>query len=92
MGKLRSAGWRIPAEVEDNYLLRVYDTRPNTAWLKEVAAEAAGGRLLPALVVGGDYLTNPYLEDAAALDPKEIRWWGPAGTAPYKLIVPPRRH
>ena len=36
-----AAGWQFPAEVDDGYLLRVYDTRPNTAWLKEVAAEAS---------------------------------------------------
>ena len=92
VGKLRSAGWQLPAEVDDAYLLRVYDTRPDEAWLKEVAAEAAGGRQLPTLVVGGDFLTHPHLEDAAALHPTEMRRWGPPGEAPYRLLVPPRPH
>ena len=43
-------------------------------------------------MVGGDFLTNPYLEDAVACNPQEIRRWGPPGDAPYRLVVPPRPH
>ena len=92
VGKLRAAGWRIPSEVDDKYRLRVYDTRPDLPWLQEVAAEAAGGRQLPVYVVGGDFLTRPHLEDQDALNPLEVRRWGPPGEAPYRLLIPPRPH
>ena len=91
VGKLRAAGWRIPAAVADGYLLRVYDTRIETPWLLEVAREAAGGDL-PAVVVGGDFLSQPHVEDAVTLHPTEVRRWGPGGGATYRVVLPPRPH
>ena len=89
VGKLRAAGWTIPSEVGDEYLLRVYDTRIRRDWLVSLAAEVGGGRDLPTVVVGGDFMTKPHVEDGVALHPTEFRRWGPAGDAPYRLVVPP---
>ena len=92
VGKLRAAGWTIPPEVGDGYQLRVYDERIWPDWLQGLAAEVGGGPGLPSYMVGGDFLTQPHLEDAAALHPTELRRWGPGGDAPYRLVVPPRPH
>jgi hypothetical protein len=88
---LRAAGWRLPPEVPDDYLLRVYDARVESGWLHDLAAEVTGMQLRT-LVVGGDFLTQPHLEDHVALNPKEIRRWGLAGDEPYRIVVPPRPH
>ena len=92
VGKLRAAGWRIPLEVADTTLLRVYDTRLQREWMLALALEVCGGREMPTYVVGGDFLTRPHVEDAAALHPTELRPWGPGGATPYRVVVPPRPH
>ena len=61
-------------------------------WLAEVSTELCGGQPLETVVVGGDYLTRPALEDAVALHPTELRRWGPPGDDPYRIVVPPRPH
>ena len=92
--KLRACGWQMPAALPGDYTLHVYDTRLDVAWL---------GRLLPELglaagaphIIGGDFLQSPYREDAVALhEAREgsLPRWGPAGSAPYHLVVPPRPH
>ena len=91
VGKLRAAGWTVPAEVPDSYLLRVYDTRIDPQWLQGLAQELSGPGLAT-FVVGGDFLTRPRVEDAVALHPTDLRRWGPEGDAPCCLVVPPRPH
>ena len=77
----------IPAE----YPLRVYDTRLEPRWLHTLIDEV-GPAPLPTHVIGGDFLTNPHLDDGAALHPGRLSRWGPAGDAPYHLLIPPRPH
>ena len=91
-GKLRAAGWTLPPTVADDYLMRVYDTRVHPEWLRALATEVTGGQEMPIYIVGGDFLTCPHLEDAAALHPTELRRWGPPGGTPYRIVVPPRPH
>ena len=88
--RLRASGWRLPEEVSSDYVFRVYDTRLDPTWFR---------RLLPDLaldgdvyVIGGDFLTRPHLEDVAAMNTHRVARWGPAGPAPYHLVVPPRPH
>ena len=91
VSKLRGAGWQIPAEVPDTYLLRVYDTRLAPEWLQTLSHELCGGPEA-GYIVGGDFLSRPYVEDSVALHPTELRRWGPEGQAAYRLIIPPRPH
>lgn len=90
-GKLRHAGWTLPQEVKDDYLLRVYDTRVQPAWLRQLAEEASGVKREATRVIGGDFLTDTTVEDPEALT-SDIHRWGPAGDGPYHLLVPPRPH
>ena len=69
--KLRAAGWRLPQAVDDDYLLRVYDTLFEPHWLNELDMEVCGGHQLPLFTVDGDFLTQPHLEDQVALGVKE---------------------
>ena len=75
-----------------DYTFRVYDTRLESGWMT---------RMLPTLglemgpthhVIGGDFLTKPHLEDAAALQTSSPKRWGPPGDRAYHLVVPPRPH
>ena len=43
-------------------------------------------------VVGGDFITQPYREDAEALSPLGLHRWGPDGDGSYMVLVPPRPH
>ena len=92
VGKLRAAGWRVLADVPDTYMLRVYDTRIETRWLAGLAQELIGNSAPATYVIGGDFLSQPALEDGAALHPTDLRRWGPAGEDAYCLLVPPRPH
>jgi hypothetical protein len=74
------------------YLLRVYDVRIDPDWLRTLAEEVCGGPSMDAYFVGGDFLTQPYVEDSVALHPTDLRRWGPDVDTPYRLIVPPRAH
>ena len=65
--KLRSAGWTLPRDVQDDYLLRVYDTRLQPTWLRNLAAEASGVATDNTLVIGVDLLTETTVEDPEAL-------------------------
>ena len=91
-GKLRAAGWRVLADVPDIYMLRLYDTRIETRWLAGLAQELIGNSAPSTYVIGGDFLSQPALEDGAALHPTDLRRWGPAGEDAYCLLVPPRPH
>ena len=90
-GRLRSMGWDIPAAVKEEYMLRVYDTRLDDQWLRALGAEL-GGAEAETFVIGGDFLTQPHLEDAAAFRAPPIKRWGPDGSGVYQLLVPPRPH
>ena len=91
-GKLRAAGWSLPVDLPADYTFRVYDTRLESGWMV---------RMLPSLgletdsthfVIGGDFLTKPHVEDAAALQTGTAKRWGPPGEQAYHLVVPPRPH
>ena len=90
-GRLRASGWTLPSAVADDYVLRVYDTRLQREWMLGVLAELPHSKL-DLIVVGGDFMTCPHLDDRAALDPLQLRRWGPDTTAPYHVCVPPRPH
>ena len=91
VAKLRSLGWSLPKELAADYMLRVYDTRLEENWLHDLASELVGVDV-DTFVVGGDFLTKPHLEDGPAFHSPQIRRWGPAGSEPYQLLVPPRPH
>ena len=91
VGRLRAQGWKVPDSIGDEYQLRVYDTRLERRWLLNVAEETSGVNANATLLVGGDFLTAPHLEDAEALRP-ELRRWGPDGSTAVHLVVPPRAH
>ena len=57
--------------------------------MKEMHGEVVAHRQV---VVGGDFISRPQLEDAEALDPRRLQRWGPAGEAGYLVVVPPRPH
>ena len=88
--KLRLAGWKLPGAVPDTYVLRVYDSRLDMTWLRQLLGETGLGSQL--FVVGGDFMTTPYREDAVALQSGRLERWGPPGDGPYHLVVPPRPH
>ena len=77
---LRAMGWKLPPDISDDYLLRVYDTRLEPVWLKGLFTELAA--VGPTHVIGGDFLTAPDLEDSAAVNPVKVSSWGPAGKGP----------
>ena len=88
--RLRDAGWSLPAEVSDEVILQVYDTRLDPEWARSVATEVGMG--LPSSLVGGDFLTSPVVDDKAALHPTRLTRWGPPGSDPHHLFVAPRPH
>ena len=90
-GRLRAGGWTLPAEVSDDYMLRVYDTRLEQQFMRSILAQLPQSNL-ETIVVGGDFLSKPHLEDSAALDPRHLRRWGPDSSGPYHVCVPPRPH
>ena len=90
VAKLREAGWRVPPDVDPAYMFRVYDTRLNEGWLKGLLGELQAPERV--LMVGGDFLTRPDLEDSVAMDPTRLTRWGPSDTNSYHVVVPPRPH
>ena len=44
------------------------------------------------LVIGGDFLTSPHVDDMSALQTGTPTRWGPPGANAYHLVVPPRPH
>ena len=91
--KMRAAGWDLPGRLPGDYLLRVHDVRLEPDWLDGLMQEVHGSvTAARRVVVGGDFLTRPGLEDAEALDPKRLQRWGPTGDGSYLLVVPPRPH
>ena len=89
--KLRALGWSLPEAVPAEYMLRVYDTRLEDKWLRDLAVELVGIDV-DSYVVGGDFLTHPHLEDGPAFHSPPIRRWGPSGQEAYHILVPPRPH
>ena len=94
---LRAAGWVLPGEVANDTAVRVYDTRLEPRWLRELALELAAGLLDDVMqdtanlrIVGGDFASPPHVLDADALQTQARREWGPDG--PHLLVVPPRPH
>ena len=87
---LRAAGWRLPDAIPGDYIMRVYDTRLDPAWLRQLLPELG----LPGdpYIIGGDFLQHPHREDTAAMNAHRVDRWGPAGGDPYHLVVPPRPH
>ena len=43
-------------------------------------------------MIGGDFVQPPYKDDAVALQAGKLQRWGPPGSTPYHLVVPPRPH
>eukprot|EP00667_Euglena_gracilis_P009804 EG_transcript_9974 len=89
-GKLRAAGWTLPAAVDNKLPVRVYDTRIPKEWLLQLAADL---RRLDesdqAWVVGGDFASGADLTDAdVAACPDSKRW----SDEPRHLVIPPRPH
>ena len=91
-GKLRSAGWVLPESVPADYLVRVYDTRLEPKYLKDLIPELGVISTGTAVVIGGDFISQPLREDAEALNPLALRRWGPPGDAAYTMLVQPRPH
>ena len=93
--RLCAAGWKLPEGIPSEYVLRVYDTRLETAWLLRTLPEL-GLLAGPVRAIGGDFLTTPHVEDAVALQQTRMQRWGPAagleGDSPCHLVVPPRPH
>jgi hypothetical protein len=88
--KLRAMGWELPDTVSDETVVQVYDVRLQPEWVGSVLAET--GLMGESLVVGGDFLTKPHLEDVPALNPVRLQRWGTSGTEAYHIFVPPRPH
>ena len=91
-GRLRATGWTLPTSIPDSYVLRVYDTRLDPVYLRELATEVAPTIDAETKIIGGDFLTAPDLEDYAAFRPPPLRRWGPEGRESYHLVIPPRPH
>ena len=89
--KLRSMGWSLPDAVPADYMLRVYDTRLEDEWLRALATEMVGIDV-DSYIVGGNFLTQPHLEDGPAFHSSPIRRWGPSGPEAYHIVIPPRPH
>ena len=91
MTKLRASGWTVPAEVAEDHVVRVYDTRLDRGWLRQVLPEV-GVEAVRAVLVGGDMLLPSQVDDSVALQPGRLERWGPAGSDPYHVVVLPRPH
>ena len=92
VGSLRAAGWSLPPELGKDVLLRVYDTRVDEAYLRDLALEALPAGPPDVLFVGGDFMSTSRCLDAEALDPTGLKRWGPQGASGYHLLIPPRPH
>lgn len=88
--KLRALGWEVLDSIPDETVVQVYDTRLRPDWIRGVLVEA--GLAGDSLVVGGDFMTKPHLEDVPALNPARLERWGTPGTGDYHIFVPPRPH
>eukprot|EP00667_Euglena_gracilis_P003624 EG_transcript_3634 len=89
---LRSDGWTLPNTVAAKTPIRVYDVRLETGWMRGLAAEIRGPDAPQNLVVvGGDFLSAPTIDDEEALQQRRARRWGPA-QGPCHIFVPPRPH
>ena len=91
IGRLRAAGWKLPPELADDHLLRVYDARLESGWMAQVLPEM-GLNAGKVFIIGGDLLTAPHKDDAAAMQVRQLVRWGPDDATPYHLVVPPRPH
>ena len=89
--KLRAMGWVLPPDVRDDYVFRVYDTRLDVQWFRGLLPELGLEAGTPCMI-GGDFVQPPYREDAVALQSGKLQRWGPPGSTPYHLVVPPRPH
>ena len=89
--KLRAMGWVLPHEVGDDYVFRVYDTRLDVQWFRGLLPELGLEAGTPCMI-GGDFVQPPYRDDAVALQAGKLQRWGPPGSTPYHLVVPPRPH
>lgn len=90
-GRLRAMGWTLPASTPDDYILRVHDTRLDPTWLRELGAELAPIDT-DTVVVGGDFVSSPDIEDIPAFKPAPLQRWGPPTGDKYHILVPPRPH
>ena len=57
--KLRAAGWVLPAQVPADYLLRVYDTRLEPQYLRELVPELGAAAAGTAVIIGGTSFRSP---------------------------------
>ena len=90
-GALRADGWELPASVKADHAVRVYDTRLDGMWLQTLVRDIrAAGDPDNVVLVGGDFVTSPAIEDSVALHPDRLRRWGPRG--PCHIVIPPRPH
>lgn len=91
---LRDDGWELPAHIKPDAAVLAYDTRLDVSWLKDLYRDirGAGALTIPekVVVVGGDFVTRPAIEDSVALAPDRLKRWGPEG--PCHIVVPPRPH
>ena len=94
VGRLRAAGWDLPATLPDSHLLRVYDTRMEPGYLEQLHGDLGlpGVQDEKLFVIGGDFWTRPFREDGDALCPTALRRWGPEVDNLYSIMVPPRPH
>ena len=90
--KLRAAGWTLPDTLLEDHLVRVYDTRLEDGYLQSLCCEIHREAADPIYVIGGDFISKPFRDDAEALCPSALRRWGPDGVDKYHLLVPPRPH
>ena len=91
-GTLRAAGWTIPPHLPADYTFRVYDLRLDGGWMTQMLPSLGLGTGPEHYVIGGDFLTQPHVEDAVALQTSTPKRWGPSGDKAYHLVVPPRLH
>jgi hypothetical protein len=91
-GKLRASGWTLPDAVADDYAFRVYDTRLEPRWLRDLVPDLRLPAPEAVQVVGGDFMLPTHMEDSVALHPTRLRRWGPSDGAPCHVVVPPRPH
>ena len=91
VGRLRATGWIVPPTIPDPYILRVYDTRLDPKYLRDLATEVAPIDM-ESRIIGGDFLCSTDLEDGPAFRPPPLKRWGPDGRDSYHLFIPPRPH
>ena len=84
-------GWTLPSSTPDDYILRVHDTRLEPKWLRDLAAELAPIDT-DTIIVGGDFVSSPDIEDIPAFKPAPLQRWGPPTGDGYHILVPPRPH